>query len=42
MTPLGTIVLRPNDFSQPDYDVIYKETLTGGSGRWDRSSAIMA
>jgi hypothetical protein len=25
MTLPGTIVLRPNDFGQPDYDVIYKD-----------------
>jgi hypothetical protein len=24
MIMLGTIVLRPNEFSQPDYSVIYK------------------
>lgn len=28
----GKIVLRPNDFSQPDFSVIYK-TLTGETGR---------
>ncbi len=33
--PDGTIVLRPNEFSQPDYSVIYK-TWTDESARLGR------
>jgi hypothetical protein len=32
MNLLGTIVLGPNEFTQPNYIVIYK-SLTVGSGR---------